>query len=55
MSFADDRRLIELAKTGNSREQIAELLGGKPESITKAAKRLGISLKSKAKARVKRQ
>jgi hypothetical protein len=47
-SFADERRLIAVASTLKSLEAVAEALGRKPESVAKSAKRLGVSLKSKA-------
>jgi hypothetical protein len=45
-SFADDRRLIQLAGSLKSLEAVAKQLGRKPESVAKTARRLGVSLKS---------
>jgi hypothetical protein len=45
MSFADDRRLIQLAGSVKSLEAVAKHLGKDPNAISKAAKRLGVSLK----------
>jgi hypothetical protein len=56
MSFADDRRLIKLAKSSKSLETVARQLGKDPKAVAKAARRLGLSLtvnhrsKTKAKA-----
>jgi hypothetical protein len=46
MSFADDRRLIQLAASLKSLEAVAKQLGKDPKVVAKAAKRLGVSLKS---------
>jgi hypothetical protein len=46
MSFADDRRLIQLAASLKSLEAVAKHLGKDPKAVAKAAKRLGVSLKS---------
>jgi hypothetical protein len=46
MSFADDRRLVQLAGSLKTLEAVAKHLGRKPESVAKTAKRLGVSLKS---------
>jgi hypothetical protein len=46
MSFADDRRLIELASSLKSLEAVAKQLGKEPKAVAKLAKRLGVSLKS---------
>ena len=44
-SFADDRRLIQLADSLRSLEAIADLMNRTRENVAKRAKRLGISLK----------
>jgi hypothetical protein len=46
MSFAEDRRLIQLAGSFKSLEAVAKQLGRKPDSVAKSAKRLGVSLRS---------
>jgi len=48
-SFKDDRRLMELARSSTSLEQVVKITGRSPKAIRKAAKRLGISFKSLAK------
>ena len=48
-SFKEDRRLMELAKSSNSLEEAARLLGRSPDTIKRMALRLGLSFKSKAK------
>ncbi|MBV8701007.1 hypothetical protein [Bradyrhizobium sp.] len=48
-SFAEQRRLIELARASKSLDDLAKLTGRKPVSIKKVALRLGISLKPDAK------
>jgi hypothetical protein len=53
ISFADDRRLIELAASLKSLDAIAKKLGRKPEVVAKAAKRLGVSLKSTSRPKVR--
>jgi hypothetical protein len=42
-SFAEDRRMLELAANARSPEEIANLLNRTPEAIRKIALRLGIS------------
>jgi hypothetical protein len=44
-SFADDRRLIQLADSLGSLEAIADLMNRTSENVAKRAKRLGLSLK----------
>ena len=44
-SWAEDRRLIQLAGSLKSLESVASLLGRKPEAVARSAKRLGVSLK----------
>jgi hypothetical protein len=53
MSFAEDRRLIQLAGSLKSLEAVAKHLGRKPESVAKTAKRLGVSMKSGAQPKAK--
>ena len=47
-SFKEDRRLLELAKSGKTLAQIAREMNRSPESIQKSAMRLGASIKSPA-------
>jgi hypothetical protein len=47
-SFAEQHRLIELARAAKSLDEVAKLSGRKPESIKKVALRLGISFKPDA-------
>jgi hypothetical protein len=42
MSFANDRRLIQLASSLDSLEAVAKRLGRKPKAVVKAAKRLNL-------------
>jgi hypothetical protein len=44
-SFADDRRLIQLADSLRSLEAIADLMNRTRENVAKRAKRLGLSRK----------
>jgi hypothetical protein len=46
MSYVGDRLLIDAAKSIKSLEAVAKRLGRKPKAVAKAAKRLGVSLKS---------
>jgi hypothetical protein len=48
-SFAEQRRLIELARLSKSLDEVAKLTGRKPASIKKVALRLGISFKPDGK------
>jgi hypothetical protein len=48
-SFKNDRRLMELARSSTSLEEVVKQTGRSPESLKKAAKRLGISFKSQVK------
>jgi hypothetical protein len=48
-SFKDDRRLMELARSSTSLEEVVKQTGRSPEAIKRAAMRLGISFKSQAK------
>jgi len=45
-SYANDRRVIELAKALKSLEEVARIMQRKPERIRKVAMRLGVSFKS---------
>jgi hypothetical protein len=45
-SFAEDRRLLELAANARSSEEIANLMSRPPETIHRVAIRLGISLRN---------
>jgi hypothetical protein len=47
-SFAEDRRLIQLAATLKSLEAVADQMKRTPERVARMAKRLGVSLKSGA-------
>jgi len=48
-SFANDRRVIELAKAAKSLEEAARVMKRKPERIRKVAMRLGVSFKTEKK------
>jgi hypothetical protein len=50
-SFKDDRRLLELAKSKKTLEQIAKAMDRSLERIRKRAMRLGVSIKSQAASR----
>jgi len=45
-SFKDDRRVIELARSSKTLEQIAKVMDRSPDRIRKVAMRLGVSVKS---------
>ena len=45
-SFKDDRRVIELARSSKTLEQIAKAMDRSPDRIRKVAVRLGVSVKS---------
>lgn len=47
-SFREDRRLMELARSSKSLEEVVKLTGRSPETIRKMAIRLGLSIKSRA-------
>ena len=49
LSYASDRRVIELAKASKSLEEAARIMKRKPERIRKVAMRLGVSFKTEAK------
>jgi hypothetical protein len=53
-SFAEDRRLIQLAASLKSLEAVADELGRTPESVARSAKKLGASLKSGAPLKAKK-
>jgi hypothetical protein len=53
-SFAEDRRLIQLAASSESLEAVADELERTPRSVARMAKRLVISLKSGAGRRAKK-
>jgi hypothetical protein len=44
-SFKEDRRLMELARSSRSLEDVAKVTGRSPERIKKMAMRLGLSIK----------
>jgi RNase P subunit RPR2 len=48
-SYANDRRVIELAKASKSLEEAARIMKRKPERIRKVAMRLGVSIKTEKK------
>jgi hypothetical protein len=50
-SFADDRRVIELAKASKSLEEVARIMKRPPERIRIVSIRLGISLKATRRGR----
>jgi hypothetical protein len=52
-SYAQDRRVLELAAQSKSLEQIANLMDRTPKVIRKVAVRLGISFKAREKAKGK--
>jgi hypothetical protein len=54
MSFADDRRLIQLAASLKSLEAVAKQFGKKPNTVAKAAKRLGLNLKTAGRLKAKK-
>jgi hypothetical protein len=47
-SFKEDRRLMELARSSKSLEQVAKATGRSPDRIRKMAMRLGLSIKSRS-------
>ena len=51
-SYADDRRVIELAKASKSLEEAARIMKRTPERIRQVARRLGVSLKPTGKTDV---
>jgi hypothetical protein len=52
-SYAEDRRVLELAAQSKSLELIANLMNRTPKGIRKVAVRLGISFKAREKAKGK--
>jgi hypothetical protein len=44
-SYAEDRRLLELAKSSKSPEEIARLMSRSPAAVYKMAIRLGVPLR----------
>jgi probable addiction module antidote protein len=50
-SYAEDRRLLKLAKSSKSPEEIARLLNRSPAAVYKMAIRLGVPLRLKAKGK----
>jgi hypothetical protein len=50
-SYANDRRVIELAKAAKSLEEAARIMKRTPERIRKVAMRLGVSFKSEGKTK----
>jgi hypothetical protein len=47
-SYKEDRRLLELAKSGKTLEQIVKAMARRPDAIRNRSIRLGLSIKSKA-------
>ncbi len=47
-SYAEDRRLLEFAKSSKSPEEIARLMSRSPAAVYKMAIRLGVPLRSVA-------
>jgi hypothetical protein len=53
-SYAEDRRLLELAKSSKSPEEIARLMNRSPAAVYKMAIRLGVPLRPRrAREKVK--
>jgi hypothetical protein len=52
-SFAEDRRLIQLARSLKSVEAVAAETKRTPANVVRTAKRLGVSLKSDARLKAK--
>jgi hypothetical protein len=48
-SFAEQRRLIQLAASGKSLETIVRIIERPPETVLRMAARLGVSVKAKPK------
>jgi hypothetical protein len=48
-SFREDRRLMELARSSKSLEEVAKVTGRSPERIRKMAMRLGLSIKPRSR------
>ena len=50
-SFKEDRKLMELARSSKSLEDVVKVTGRSPDRIKKMAMRLGLSIKPKAAKR----
>ena len=50
-SFKEDRRLMELARSSKSLEEVAKVTGRSPDRIRKMALRLGLSIKSNSSSK----
>src|SRR5271169_1172460 len=50
-SFKEERRLMELARSSKSLEEIVRATGRSPDSIKKIARRIGVSIKEKGAPR----
>jgi hypothetical protein len=50
-SFADDRRVIELAKAKTSLKEAARIMNRAPERIRKVAMRLGVKFQAEGKTK----
>ena len=50
-SFKEERRLMELARSSKSLEEIVKATGRSPDSIKKIARRIGVSIKEKGAPR----
>jgi hypothetical protein len=48
-SFADYRRVIELAKASKSLEEVARIMKRPPETVRKVSMKLGVKLNATAK------
>jgi hypothetical protein len=48
-SFREDRRLMELARSSKSLEEVAKVTGRSAERIRKMAMRLGLSIKPRSR------
>jgi hypothetical protein len=46
-SFKEEQRLMELARSSQSLEEIVKATGRSPDSIKKIARRIGVSIKEK--------
>ena len=51
-SYADDRRVIELAKASKSLEEAARIMKRTPARVREVSKRLGVSFKATGKTGV---
>ncbi|MBR0797592.1 hypothetical protein JQ615_19575 [Bradyrhizobium jicamae] len=50
-SFKEDRRLMEMARSSKSLEDVAKATGRSPDRIKKMAMRLGLSIKPRSTKR----